>query len=95
MKVVWGKNLEDLVNVAQIQGCMFYLNRGGKHYYYVYMGGRAELMCFAVEAGRRLEGKYASIDGEGNLITSNKPIMPACAKLTEVLKDETFEALLK
>ena len=84
-----------MINVAQIQGWMFYLNRGGKHYYYLYVGARAELFCFAVEAKERLEAKYASIDGEGKLVTSDKPIMPACAKLTEVVKDETFEELLK
>ena len=95
MKLIWGKNLEDLVNIAQIHGWIFYLNLGGKHYYYVYVDARAELICFAVEAKQKLEAKYASIDGEGKLVTSDKPIMPVCAKLTEVLKDETFEGLLK
>jgi hypothetical protein len=95
MKIVWCKDLEDVVNIARSQGWMFYLNLQGKHYYYVYAGTEAELLCIAVEVKELLKGKYVSIDDEGKLVTSEKPIMPACAKITTVVKDEGFEGFLK
>ena len=95
MKIVWCKDLEDVVNIARSQGWLFYLNLHGKHYYYVYAGTEAELLCIAVEAKELLKAKYVSIDDEGKLVTSEKPIMPACAKVTTVVKDEGFESLLK
>ena len=49
MKIVWCKDLEDVVNVARTQGWLFYYNFQGKHYYYVYAGIEAELLCIAVE----------------------------------------------
>lgn len=95
MKIVWCKDLEDVVNVARTQGWLFYYNFQGKHYYYVYAGTEAELLCIAVEAKEPLKAKYVSIDDEGKLVTSEKPIMPACAKVTTVVKDGGFEGLLK
>lgn len=95
MKIVWCKDLEDVVNVARTQGWLFYYNFQGKHYYYVYAGIEAELLCIAVEAKDPLKAKYASINDEGNLVTSEKPIMPICAKVARVAKDEGFEGLLK
>ena len=95
MKVVWCKDLEDVVNIARSQGWLFYLNLQGKHYYYVYAGTEAELLCIVVEAKEILKAKYVSIDDEGKLVTSEKPIMPACAKVTTVVKDEGFERLLE
>lgn len=95
MKIVWCKDLEDVVNVARTQGWLFYYNFQGKHYYYIYAGIEAELLCITVEAKDPLKAKYASIDDEGNLVTSEKPIMPTCAKVTRVAKDEGFEGLLK
>ncbi|MDI6883598.1 MAG: hypothetical protein QMD00_00400 [Hadesarchaea archaeon] len=95
MKIVWCKELEDVVNIARSQGWLFYSNLGGKHYFYVYAGTEAELLCIAVEGKEPLKAKYVSIDDDGNLKTSDKPIMPACAKIMNVVKDEGFEGLLK
>ena len=83
------------MNIARSQGWLFYLNLKGKHYYYVYTGTEAELLCIVVEAKELLKAKYVSIDEEGKLMTSEKPIMPACAKITTVLKDEGLEKLLE
>ena len=95
MRVVWGKDIEDLANIARAQGWVFYYRYEGKHYYYLYAGTEAELICFVVEAREPLKAKYVSIDDDGKLLTSDKPIMPACARITEVIKDETFEELLR
>jgi len=95
MKILWCKDLEDVVNIARSQGWLFYLNLKGKHYYYIYTGTEAELLCIVVEVKEFLKAKYVSIDEEGKLMTSEKPIMPACAKITTVLKDEGLEKLLE
>jgi len=92
---LWCKDLEDVVNIARSQGWLFYLNLKGKHYYYIYTGTEAELLCIVVEVKEFLKAKYVSIDEEGKLMTSEKPIMPACAKITTVLKDEGLEKLLE
>ena len=95
MKIVWCKDLDDVVNVARTQGWLFYYNSQGKHYYYVYAGIEAELLCIRVETKDPLKAKYASINDEGNLVTSETPIMPTCAKVVRVAKDEGFEGLIK
>ena len=95
MKIVWCKDLGDAVNVARTQGWLFYYNFQGKHYYYVYAGIEAELLCIAVEAEELLKAKYVSINDEGKLVTSEKPIMPTCARVTTVAKDEGFERLFR
>jgi len=95
MKIMWCKDLEDVVNIARTQGWLFYLNLQDKHYYYVYTGTEAELLCIAVEAKEFLKAKYVTINDEGKLVASEKPIMPACAKVTTVVKDEGFEKLLE
>ena len=95
MKIVWCKDLEDVVNIARSQGWLFYLNLKDKHYYYIYTGTEAELLCIAVEANEQLKAKYVSIDDEGKLKTSDKPIMPTCARVMNVAKDDGFEGFLK
>lgn len=95
MKVMWCKDLEDVVNIARSQGWLFYLNLKDKHYYYIYTGTEAELLCIAVEANEQLKAKYVSIDDDGKLKTSDKPIMPACARVMNVVKDDGFKELLK
>lgn len=95
MKVVWCGELEDVINIARTQGWLFYRNLKGKYYYYVYAGTEAELLCLAVEAKEPLKAKYVSIDDEGELKTSDKPILPLCAKVISVTKDEGFEELLE
>ena len=95
MKIVWCKDLGDVVNVARTQGWLFCYNFQGKHYYYVYAGIEAELLCIVVEAEEPLKAKYVSINDEGKLVTSEKPIMPACARVTTVAKDEGFERLFR
>lgn len=84
-----------MVNIARSQGWLFYFGLQGRHYYYVYAGAEAELLCIAVEVKEPLKAKYVSIDDEGRLMASERPIMPACAKVTTVVEDEGFEALLK
>ena len=95
MRIVWCKDLEDLINIARTQGWLFHHCVRGKSYYYVYAGTEAELLCLAVEAKTPLSGKYVTIDEEGKVVTSEKPIMPACARVMSVTKDEGFEELLK
>lgn len=95
MRITWCKELEDVANIARSHGWLFYYNLKGKHFYYVYVGTEAELLCIAVEVKEPLKDKYISIDDDGKLKTSDKPIMPACAKVTTVIKDEGFEELLK
>jgi hypothetical protein len=95
MKIIWCKDLEDVVNIARTQGWLFFVDAHGKHYYYVYASTEPELLCLAVEAGKPLKAKYVSIDDDGNIKTSDKPIMPTCAKVVNVAKDEGFEELLK
>ncbi len=95
MKVVWCGELKDVINIARTQGWLFYRNLEGKHYYYVYAGTEAELLCLAVEAKEPLKAKYVSIGEEGELKTSDKPILPTCAKVISVTKDEGFEELLE
>ena len=91
MKVTWCKDLADLVNISRGQGWMFYYNFRGKHFYYVYAGTEAELTCISVEVKEPLKAKYVGIDEDGELSISDKPIMPACARITEVLRDSSFE----
>ena len=96
VKVIWCKDLEDLINIARTQGWLFYYNYRGKHYYYLYAGTRAEdNICVAIGAQVPIKEKYVSIDEDGKLVASDKPIMPACARITEVAKDELFEGLVK
>ncbi len=95
MKVTWCKNIEDLINIARMQGWLFHYNHKGKHYYYLYEGTRAEdNICVAIEVKVPIKEKYVSIDEDGKLSVSDKPIMPACARITEVAKDELFEGLV-
>lgn len=96
MKVTWCKDLSDVVNIARTQGWIFYHKYKEKHYYYyVYAGTESELTCIAVEVKEPLKTKYVSIDEEGMLTSSDRPMMPACARVTEVVKDPSFESLLK
>lgn len=94
MKVTWCKELADLVNMARGQGWIFHLERRGRHYYYVYAGMQTELMCVVAEVKEPVKAKYVTINDEGKLVSSDSPIMPACARITEVLKDEAFEELI-
>ncbi|KUO39641.1 MAG: hypothetical protein AVW06_03435 [Hadesarchaea archaeon DG-33-1] len=95
MKVTWCRDLADVVNIARSQGWIFYHNYMEKHYCYVYAGTESELTCIAVEVKEPLKTKYVSIDEDGRLTSSDRPIMPACARVTEVIKDPSFESLLK
>ena len=95
MKVTWCKNLADLVNIARGQGWIFYYNFRGKHFYYVYAGTEAELTCISVEVKEPLDAKYVSIDEDGKLSISDRPMMPACARITEVTRDSSFEEFIK
>jgi len=96
MKVIWCKDLESLINIARSQGWLFYYNYRGKHYYYLYAGPRAEdNICMAIEIKVPIKEKYVSIDEDGKLVTSDKPIMPACARIMEMAKDELFEGLVE
>jgi hypothetical protein len=94
MRMVWCKNLDDVVNIARSHGWLFHYSKGGKHYYYIYAGVESELMCLAVRVEEPLKTKYVSIDDEGKLKTSDQPIMPSCAKVVDILRDETFEGFL-
>lgn len=95
MKIIWCEDLEDIINLARAHGWMFHYRYRGKEYYYVYAGAENELLCMLVEAEEPLKGKYVSIDDDGKLLISDRPIMPACARVVGVLKDPAFEELLE
>lgn len=95
MKIIWCKDFEDIVNIARGQGWLFYLETRGKHYYYVYTGTEAELLCLAVEVKEPVKAKYVSVDEDGALKLAQTPILPTCARLITVSKDDGFEELLK
>jgi hypothetical protein len=95
MRVVWCKDIEDVVNIARGHGWLFYNHLSGKHYYYVYAGVESELICLAVEVKEPLKAKYVSIDDEGRLRMSDQPILPACARIVKVAEDKSFEDLTK
>jgi hypothetical protein len=95
VKVIWCKDIEDVINIARAHGWLFYNNLRGKHYYYVYAGVESELLCLAVEVNEPLKAKYVSIDDEGKLRTSDQPILPACARIVVVARDDSFEKLVE
>ncbi len=95
MKIVWCKDSEDVINIARAHGWLFHYNYREKDYYYVYAGTEAELLCLVVEVKEQLRGKYVSVDDDGKVVTSEKPLMPTCARIISVAKDAGFEELLK
>ncbi|MGQ9788024.1 MAG: hypothetical protein ACUVQM_01725 [Candidatus Hadarchaeaceae archaeon] len=95
MRTIWCRDIEDLLSIARSQGWLFYYDQKGKHYYYLYAGSEKEILCLAIEAKEKLAGKYVTIDDEGKIVTSEKPIMPACSRIVGVAKDEEFEKLLQ
>jgi hypothetical protein len=94
MKIIWCRELEDIVNIARAYGWLFHFESAGAHYYYVYTGVESEVMCVATKSGRPLDGKYVSIDDEGKLKVSDQPIPPSCAKIIDVVRDDNFAELL-
>lgn len=94
MRTIWCNDIEDLLSIARNQGWLFYLEYKGKNYYYVYVGTEKEILCLAIDTKEKLEGKYVTIDDDGKIVTSDKPIMPACSRIVGVVKDEEFENLL-
>ncbi|MFN4133262.1 MAG: hypothetical protein ACK4GQ_02705 [Candidatus Hadarchaeales archaeon] len=95
MKVIWCSDIEDVINMGRIHGFIFYLEKNRSHYYYVYGGVESEMICMAVKSQKPITAKYVSVDDDGNIVTSDKPIMPSCAKIVRILKDDYFEELLK
>ena len=95
MRVVWCRNLEDVISISRAHGWLFHYHSGGKHYYYIYAGVENELMCLAVAVNKPLEGKYVAIDDEGKIKQSDQPILPSCAKIVEIERDDSFEEILK
>ncbi|MEM2192300.1 MAG: hypothetical protein QW179_00660 [Candidatus Hadarchaeales archaeon] len=95
MKVIWCSDVEDVINMGRIHGFIFYIERNGAHYYYVYAGGESEMICMAVKSPKPINAKYVSVDDDGNIVASEKPIMPSCAKIVKIVKDDCFEELLK
>lgn len=95
MRVIWCREIEDVINIARSQGWLFHHSVKGKDYYYVYAGTENELLCLVVEGREPLGGKYVTIDDDGKVVTSEKPIMPACARVISVTRDEGFEGLLR
>jgi len=94
MRVIWCKSIEDVISVAGAHGWIFYLSRGGKHYYYLYTGVESEALCLVARTDTPIAAKYVTIGDEGELKMSERPIMPVCARVVEVEKDSAFEALL-
>jgi hypothetical protein len=94
MRVIWCRDLSDLANIARAHGWVFHLAHGGKHYFYLYVGTEEELICIAVQTEQPVTARYLSIDEDGKLSSSDKPILPTCARVTDVTKDETFESFI-
>ncbi|MEM2878334.1 MAG: hypothetical protein QXG10_02150 [Candidatus Hadarchaeales archaeon] len=94
MKIIWCKNLEDVVTAASGHGWLFHLAHGGSHYYYVYAGVESELLCMLVRCDSSVAARYVTINDDGELKTSERPIMPACARIIEVTRDEKLEEAL-
>ncbi|MEM2874429.1 MAG: hypothetical protein QW567_00170 [Candidatus Hadarchaeales archaeon] len=94
MRVVWCRSIEDVVTVASAHGWIFHLQRGDRHYYYIYAGVESEILCIAVQTNTSIAGKYVSMGDEGEMKSSDKPIMPACARVVEVARDEKFEEMI-
>jgi len=95
LRIIWCKDLEDIANIARGQGWMFHLESGSKHYYYVYAGSEHELLCLSVGTDEPVNAKYISIDDDGKLKLSQTPILPTCARIINVDKDEGFEEALR
>jgi len=94
MRVVWCRNLEDIVNIGRELGWIFHIEKNGRHYYYIYIPAEHEMMCLALESENRVPAKYTAIDDDGRIKLSDAPIMPACVKIVDVDEDETFEEIL-
>ena len=94
MRTIWCNEIEDLLSIARNQGWLFYFKHQDKHYYYVYVGTEREILCLGIEAKEKLDGDYVTIDDDGKIVASDKPIMPACTRIVGVAKDEEFEKLL-
>jgi len=95
LRLIWCKDLEDIVNIARGQGWMFHFESGNRHYYYVYAGSEHELLCLSVSTKEPVNAKYVSIDDDGKLKLSQAPILPTCARIINVDKDEGFEEMLR
>lgn len=95
MRIIWCSDLEDVINLGRIHGFIFHIEKAGIHYYYVYTSGESEMLCIAVRTTNPITAKYVSVDDDGAIVTSDKLIMPSCAKVVNVLKDEHFEEALK
>ena len=94
MRTIWCNEIEDLLSIARNQGWLFYFKHQDKHYYYVYVGTEREILCLGIEVKEKLDGDYVTIDDDGKIVASDKPIMPACTRIVGVAKDEEFEKLL-
>jgi hypothetical protein len=95
MRIIWCKNLEDVVSVAMGHGWLLHLQMDGRHYYYVYAGVESEIICIATRSDSPISARYVTIGDEGELKTSGKPIMPACARIVEVAEDRCFEECVR
>ncbi|MEM1689648.1 MAG: hypothetical protein QXU01_02690 [Candidatus Hadarchaeales archaeon] len=95
MRAVWCKNLEDLVNIARGFGWLFYFEKNGRHYYYVYVPLNHETICLVTEVKEPLDAKYTTIDDDGSIKLLKVPITPLCVKIVEVMEDKIFEEILK
>ena len=94
MRTIWCNEIDDLLSISRTQGWLFYFRHQGKHYYYVYAGADPEFICLVIEVKEPLKGKYVTIDDDGKIVTSEKPIMPSCSRIVSVAKDEGFEKIL-
>ncbi len=94
MRAIWCEDIDDLLAIARNQGWLFCLRQNNQHYYYVYVGTMQEILCLTIGVKEKLAGNYITIDDDGKIVTSDKPIMPACSRIIKVTKDEEFEKLL-
>jgi hypothetical protein len=95
MRVIWCKNLEDIVNIGRGFGWIFHIEKESKHYYYIYAPIDHEVICLAIRSDEPVVARYTAIDDDGKIKFSNTPIMPVSVKIVDVDEDETFEEILK
>lgn len=97
MKGIWVKEIEDIVNLGRQIGFIMYFRLSKRtHVYYVRATGEeGHVHYILVALNEPLKGRFVALGDEGQVKVSDTPIMPICAKITEVVFDLSLAELLK
>lgn len=97
MKGIWVKDIEDIVNLGRQIGFIMYFKLSKRtHVYYVRCSGEeGHVHYIMVALSEPLKGKFVALGDEGQVKISDTPIMPICAKITEVVFDLSLAEMLK